>query len=79
LEVPIKADIALVKAWQADKKGNLIYQKSARNFNPLIVTAADLVIVETEEILDIGEMNPNNVMTPSPFVDIISGGETNNG
>lgn len=75
LELPLEADVALVKAWKADKKGNLIYRKSARNFNSLIATAADLVIVEAEKILEIGEMDPNDVMTPGAFVDIITGGE----
>lgn len=75
LELPITADVALVKAWKADKKGNLVYRKSARNFNPLIAMAADLVIVEAEEIVETGEIDPNEVMTPAAFVDIIVGGE----
>ncbi|MBM7622635.1 acetate CoA-transferase subunit alpha [Sporohalobacter salinus] len=75
LELPLQADVALVKAWKADKKGNLIYRKSARNFNPLIAMAADTVIVEAEEVLEIGEIDPNDVMTPAAFVDFIVGGE----
>ncbi|GAB6139257.1 CoA transferase subunit A [Halanaerobaculum tunisiense] len=75
LELPLEADVALVRAWKADKKGNLVYRKSAKNFNPLIAMAADVVIVEAEEIMEIGEIDPNEVMTPSVFVDFIIGGE----
>lgn len=71
LELPISADIALIKAWKADKKGNLVYRKSARNFNPVMATAADLVIVEVENLVEIGEIDPDDVMTPAAFVDII--------
>lgn len=71
LEHPIKADLALVKAWKADKKGNLLYRHSARNFNPIIATAADMVIVEAEEIVEVGQIPANDVMTPGVFVDYI--------
>lgn len=71
LELPIKADLALVKAWKADKKGNLVFRNSARNFNPIIATAADIVIVEAEEIVAVGDIDPNDVMTPGIFVDYI--------
>jgi acetate CoA/acetoacetate CoA-transferase alpha subunit len=71
LELPIKADLALVKAWKADKKGNLIFRNSARNFNPIIATAAETVIVEAEEIVEVGEIDPNLVMTPGIFVDYL--------
>jgi acetate CoA/acetoacetate CoA-transferase alpha subunit len=75
LELPLKGDLALVKAWKADKKGNLIYRKSARNFNPLIAKACDMVIVEAEEIVEIGELDPDHVVTPSIFIDyIVRGG-----
>ncbi len=74
LELPLEAEFGLVKAWKADKKGNLIYRKSARNFNPLIAMAAEEVIVEAEEIVEVGELNPNEVMTPAAFVDLIVGG-----
>ncbi|MCK8825056.1 CoA transferase subunit A [Fuchsiella alkaliacetigena] len=75
LELPMGAEIALVKAWKADKKGNLVYRKSARNFNPPMAMAADLVIVEAEEIVEVGEIDPDQVMTPAAFVDLIIGGE----
>lgn len=71
LEFPVNADLALVKAWKADKRGNLLYRHSARNFNPIIATAADIVIVEAEEIVEVGEIPANDVMTPGIFVDYI--------
>lgn len=71
LELPILAEVALIKAWKADKKGNLVYRKSARNFNPIMATAADLVIVEVENLVETGEINPDDVVTPAAFVDMI--------
>lgn len=71
LEIPIKADVAIIKARKADKAGNLVYNGTARNFNPLMATAATLVIAEVEEIVEIGEIDPNNVHTPSIFVDFL--------
>lgn len=71
LELPLQADIALIKAWKADKYGNLIYNRAARNFNPLMAMAADFVIVEAEEILEIGSLDPDQVVTPGACVDMI--------
>ena len=71
LEKPIKADIALLKAWKADEEGNLVFRYAARNFNPLMAMAADLVIVEAEEIVPAGGIDANEVMTPGVFVDYI--------
>ncbi|NHC42782.1 acetate CoA-transferase subunit alpha [Bacillus sp. MM2020_1] len=71
LEKPLHAEIALLKAYKADKNGNLIYRKAARNFNPLMALAADLVIAEVEQIVEIGEMDPDEVMTPGVLVDKI--------
>jgi len=71
LELAIKADIALIKAWKADKYGNLVYNRAARNFNPLMAMAADFVIVEAEEILEVGSLDPDQVMTPGACVDMI--------
>lgn len=71
LELPLKGDIALVKAYRADKSGNLVFRKSARNFNPLIATACDYVIVEAEQIEEIGAIDPDQVMLPGIFVDAI--------
>lgn len=71
LELPIKADVALVKAYKADKAGNLVFRKAARNFNPLMATAAQLVIVEAQNIVEIGEIDPDEVMTPGIFVNYL--------
>ena len=71
LELPIKADVALIKAYKADKAGNLVFRKAARNFNPLMATAAELVIVEAQKIVEIGEIDPDEVMTPGIFVNYL--------
>lgn len=71
LATPIGADVAVIKAWKADRSGNLIYRYSAKNFNPIMATAADKVIVEAEQVVDNGELENNNVMTPNIFVDYI--------
>ncbi|MEW9121372.1 MAG: acetate CoA-transferase subunit alpha [Thermotaleaceae bacterium] len=71
LELPLRADAALLLGAKVDKKGNIYYDMAARNFNPLMATAADLVIVEADEIVEVGELDPNHVMTPGIFVDII--------
>ncbi len=71
LEKPLKASVALLKAKIADKAGNLVYSKSARNFNPLMAMAADIVIVEAEKIVEVGEIDPDIVVTPSIFVNYI--------
>lgn len=74
LEKPLKADVALITGAKVDRKGNIRYRKSARNFNPLMAAAADLVIVEADEIVEVGEIDPDDVMTPGLFVDYIVGG-----
>ena len=71
LEHALRGDFALVKAWKGDRWGNLIYRKTARNFNPMIATAADYVIAEVEEIVELGALDPNNIHTPGIFVDAI--------
>lgn len=71
LELPLRADIAIVLAKKADKSGNLVYERAARNFNPLIALAADVVIVEAEEIVETGDIDPDQVMTPGALVDYI--------
>jgi len=73
VEKPLKADVALIRAKKADRSGNLIYDKAARNFNPIMAMAADLVIVQADEIVEPGELDPNYVMTPHIFVDFIVG------
>jgi acetate CoA/acetoacetate CoA-transferase alpha subunit len=71
LELPLKADVALIKGSIVDKKGNIYYNKSTRNFNTLMATAAETVIVEAEKLVEIGEIDPSDVMTPSIFVNVI--------
>jgi len=71
LERALRADFAFVKAWKGDRWGNLIYRKTARNFNPMMATAADYVIAEVEELVEPGELDPDKVHTPGIFVDAI--------
>ena len=71
LELPIKADVALIKAYKADKAGNLVFRRAARNFNPLMATAASVVIVEAQNIVETGEIDPDEVMTPGIFVNYL--------
>jgi 3-oxoacid CoA-transferase subunit A len=75
MEHALKADFAFVKAWKADKQGNLVYRKTARNFNPMMATAAKVTIAEVEHIVEIGELDPDMVHTPSVFVKRIFQGE----
>ena len=69
LEHPLRADVALLKAHRADRLGNLCYRLSGRNFNPVMATAADLVIAEVEEIVETGELPPESIHTPAVYVD----------
>lgn len=71
LEKAIRADVALIRAHKADTLGNLVYYKTARNFNPLMATAAKTVIVEVDEIVEPGELNPEEIVTPFIYVDVI--------
>lgn len=71
LEKPIRGDFALLFGTKVDKKGNIFYGAATRNFNPLMATAADVVIVEAEELVEVGEIAPENVVTPHIFVDYI--------
>jgi len=71
LELPLPGDIALLHASKADKAGNLIYAKSARNFGPLMAMACKMVIVQADEIVEIGELDPEAVVTPSIFVNYL--------
>jgi 3-oxoacid CoA-transferase subunit A len=70
-ERPLKADFALVKAHRGDRTGNLIYRRTARNFNPMMATAAKVTIAEVEELVDPGRIDPDAVVTPGIFVDWI--------
>ena len=71
LEMPLTADFAFIKAYKADTMGNLIYRGSARNFNPMMATAARVTIADVEEIVEVGELDPEVVITPGIFVDRI--------
>jgi 3-oxoacid CoA-transferase subunit A len=68
LEAPIRADFALVRAWKGDPVGNLIYRRTARNFNPVMATAARVTIAEVEHLVDTGSIDPDHVITPGIFV-----------
>ena len=74
LELPLRADVALLYGSRVDKKGNIYYNGTTRNFNAIIALAADLVIVEASELVEVGEISPNDVMTPAVLVDAIVGG-----
>jgi 3-oxoacid CoA-transferase subunit A len=68
LERGLVADFALVKAWKGDRRGNLVYRKTARNFNPMMATAAKITIAEVEELVEPGELDPEAIVTPGIFV-----------
>jgi len=71
LERAMRGDFAFIKAWKGDRWGNLVYRKTARNFNPMMATAADYVVAEVEELVDLGQLDPNEVHTPGIFVNAI--------
>ncbi len=71
LEPSLRGDFAFIKAWKGDRWGNLVYRKTARNFNAVMATAADYVIAEVEEMVDLGGLDPDGVHTPGIFVDAI--------
>ena len=75
LEQPIRADFAFIKAWRGDRAGNLVYRKTARNFNPVMATAAAVTIAEVEHLVEPGEIDPDHVVTPGIFVKHILQGE----
>jgi 3-oxoacid CoA-transferase subunit A len=69
LEETITGDFAIVKAWRADRFGNLIYRNTAQNFNPMVATAGKITVAEVEEIVEPGDLDPNHIHTPGIFVD----------
>jgi len=75
MERALKADYALIKAWKGDKWGNLVYRKTARNFNPMMATAARITIAEVEELVEVGQLEPDSIHTPSVYVKRIFQGE----
>jgi 3-oxoacid CoA-transferase subunit A len=68
METGLKADVSIVKAWKADPQGNLIFRKTARNFNPMMATAGKVTIAEVEEIVELGSLDPDEIHTPGIFV-----------
>lgn len=70
-EEALKADVAIIRAWKADQLGNVVYYKTAQNFNPLMATAAKHVIVEVDEIVEVGALQPSEINTPHLFIDRI--------
>ena len=75
METGLKADLSIVKAWMADTQGNLIYRKTARNFNPMMATAGKITVAEVEEIVEVGELEAENIHTPGIFVQLLFKGE----
>ncbi len=75
MESALRADVALIKAWKADRFGNLIYRRTARNFNPVMATAADLTIAEVEELVEPGDLDPEEIVTPGIYVDRVVVGQ----
>ena len=76
LEEGIRADVALVKAWKGDAAGNLVYRKTARNFNPMIATCGTVTVAEVEELVEVGELDPDQIHTPGIYVDRIIAGHS---
>src|SRR5208282_1663973 len=68
MELGLRADLAVIHAWKADPEGNLIYRKTARNFNPLMATAAEVTVAEVEDIVAPGQIDPDHIITPGIFV-----------
>lgn len=75
LEKALRGDFAFIKGWKGDRWGNIVYRKTARNFNAVMATAADYVIAEVEELVELGEIPPDQVHTPGIFIDAIFQGE----
>ena len=75
LEKPLHADFAFVKGWKGDRAGNVVYRRTARNFNPVMATAATTTIAEVEQLLEPGELDPDHIITPGIFVNFILQGE----
>ena len=71
LETALKADLSIIKAWKADTSGNLVFRKTARNFNPMMATAGKFTVVEVEEVVETGQLDPDNIHTPGIYVDRI--------
>lgn len=80
LEYPITGDVAFIKALKSDRVGNLTYRKTARNFGPIMAAAADTAVAEIDELVETGDLDPENVVTPGIYVDVVvpvAGGKSN--
>lgn len=75
METGLTADLSIVKAWKADTEGNLVFRKTARNFNPMMATAGRVTVVEVEELVEVGTLDPDHIHTPGIFVQRIIKGE----
>jgi 3-oxoacid CoA-transferase subunit A len=75
LETGLRADLAIVKAWKGDREGNLVYRKTARNFNPVMATAGRVTVAEVEQLVEVGELDPDQIHTPGIFVQRILQGD----
>ncbi|MBF96234.1 MAG: putative succinyl-CoA:3-ketoacid coenzyme A transferase subunit A [Alphaproteobacteria bacterium MarineAlpha9_Bin4] len=75
METGLVADLAIVKAWKGDEAGNLVFRKTARNFNPIMATAGKITVVEVEELLSVGELDPDQIHTPGIYVNRIIKGD----
>ena len=71
IELPLRADVALIRAYKADRMGNLIYKGTNRNFNPAMATAADIVIAEVDSVVDVGELDPDVIVTQGILIDML--------
>ena len=71
LERALRGDFAFIKAWKGDRWGNLVFRKTARNFNPVMATAADYVIAEVEQLVEAGQLPPDQVHTPGIYINVI--------
>ena len=75
MERGLTADLSIIKAWKADAEGNLVYRKTARNFNPMMATAGRTTVVEVEEVVEVGALDPDQIHTPGIFIDRIVKGD----
>jgi 3-oxoacid CoA-transferase subunit A len=71
MESALHADLSIIKAWKGDRSGNLVFRKTARNFNPMMATAGKTCVVEVEELVEVGELDPNEIHTPAIYVNRI--------
>ena len=71
LELPMRANVSLVRAYKADRRGNLVYRGTNQNFNPAMATAGDIVIAEVDSVVDVGELDPNHIVTQGILVDML--------